>query len=101
MSANSMSTTSERTGRLMLALFVLLVTTAVEVIVAGLPVDRTVRITALCGLAMTKASVLLVAFMRLGRQSFIVRLAILAPLVLGPGFAVAIMLDAAFRVTLR
>jgi hypothetical protein len=92
---------NERTGRLMLALFVLLVITASEVIVAGLPVDRTARITALAGLAMTKASILLVAFMRLGRQSFIVRLAILAPLVLGPGFAVAVMLDAAFRVTMR
>ncbi|HVX95780.1 MAG TPA: cytochrome C oxidase subunit IV family protein [Polyangia bacterium] len=101
MSASSTATTPERTGRLMLALFVLLVTTAVEVIVAGLPVDRTARITALCGLAMTKASILLVAFMRLGRQPFIVRLAILTPLVLGPGFAVAIMLDAAFRVTMR
>jgi hypothetical protein len=50
---------------------------------------------------MTKASILLVAFMRLGRQPFIVRLAILTPLVLGPGFAVAIVLDAAFRVTMR
>jgi hypothetical protein len=90
-----------RTGRLVLALAGLLLLTALEVIVAGLPVDRTARITALSGLAMTKALVLLVAFMRIGRESRLIRLAILIPLVVGPVFAVALMLDAAFRVTLR
>ena len=50
---------------------------------------------------MTEALLVLVAFLRIGRQSRIVRLAILAPLLLGPVFAVALMLDAAFRVTQR
>ena len=91
----------ERTGRLVLALAGLLMLTALEVGVAGLPVDRTARITALCGLAMTKALVVLAAFLRLGRQPGPLRLALLAPLLLAPGFAVALMLDAAFRVTQR
>ena len=93
--------TPPRNGRLVLALLALLAITALEVIVVGLPVDRTARITALCGLAMTKALVLLVSFMRIGRESRIIRFAILAPFLLGPSFAVALMLDAAFRVTQR
>jgi len=91
----------QRTSRLVLALATLLALTALEVIVVGLPVDRTARITALSGLAMTEALLVLVAFLRLGRQSRFVWLAILVPLVLGPGFAVALMLDTAFRVTQR
>jgi cytochrome c oxidase subunit IV len=93
--------TPERVGRLVVALLGLLALTVLEVIVAGLPVDRTARITALTGLAMTKALVLLAAFMRIGRESRILRFALLAPLVLAPTFAVALMLDAAFRVTQR
>ncbi|HVU52057.1 MAG TPA: cytochrome C oxidase subunit IV family protein [Polyangia bacterium] len=91
----------QRASRLVLALLALLALTALEVVVAGLPVDRPARITALCGLAMTEALLVLVAFLRLGRQARTVRLAILAPIVLGPAFAVALMLDTAFRVTQR
>jgi hypothetical protein len=91
----------QRAGRLALALFAMLALTALEVIVVGLPVDRTARITALCGLSMTEALVLLAAFLRVGRESRIVRLAILGPLFLAPAFTVALMLDAAFRVTQR
>jgi heme/copper-type cytochrome/quinol oxidase subunit 4 len=91
----------ERTGRLVVALVVMLAFTALEVIVVGLPVDRTARITALCGLAMTKALLLMTAFMRIGRESRVVRLALMAPLFFAPVFAVALMLDAAFRVTQR
>ncbi len=90
-----------RTGRLLFALVALLALTALEVGVVGLPIDRAARITALVGLAMTKALVMLAAFMRIGRESRILRLALLVPLVLAPGFAVALMLDAAFRVTQR
>jgi hypothetical protein len=90
-----------RMSRLVGALLGLLALTALEVIVVGLPVDRTARITALSGLAMTEALIVLTAFMRIGRESRIVRLAILAPLVLAPAFTVALMLDAAFRVTQR
>ena len=91
----------QRTSRLVLTLLALLALTALEVAVVSLPVDRTARITALCGLAMTEALLVLVTFLRIGRQSRLVRLAIFAPLVLGPGFGVALMLDAAFRVTQR
>jgi cytochrome c oxidase subunit IV len=92
---------TDRARGLVVALFGLLVVTALEVIVAGLPVDRTARITALTSLAMTKALIVLGAFMRIGRESRILRLALLAPIVLAPTFAVALMLDAAFRVTSR
>ncbi|HEY2731123.1 MAG TPA: cytochrome C oxidase subunit IV family protein [Polyangia bacterium] len=90
-----------RGGRLVLGLCGLLVLTALEVLVVGLPVDRTARITALVGLAMAKALVVLVAFMGIGRESRLLRLALLAPLLLAPAFAVALMLDTAFRVTQR
>jgi cytochrome c oxidase subunit IV len=93
--------TNEGSGRLVSALVALLVITALEVGVVNLPFERAARITALVGLAMTKALVLLTAFMRIGRESRILRLAVLVPLVLAPGFAVALMLDAVFRVTQR
>jgi caa(3)-type oxidase subunit IV len=93
--------TPARTGRLVGTLFCLLALTALEVGVVNLPIDRAVRITALVGLGMTKALLVLASFMRIGRESRILRLAVLAPLVLAPGFAVALMLDAAFRVTQR
>jgi hypothetical protein len=91
----------QRVSRLVAALAAMLVMTALEVLVVGLPVDRTARITALCGLVMAQALLVLTVFMRLGRQRPLLRLALLAPLVLGPGFTVALMLDTAFRVTQR
>ena len=90
-----------RTGALVLTLAALLILTALEVFVVGLPVDRAARITALVGLGMTKGLLLLTVFMRIGRESRILRLGVLIPLVLAPGFAVALMLDTAFRVTQR
>jgi len=91
----------ERSGRLVLGLLALLALTALEVLVVGLPVDRTARITALAGLAMTKVLVLLVGFMGIGRESRLLRFALLAPMLLASTFTVALMLDAAFRVTQR
>jgi caa(3)-type oxidase subunit IV len=79
----------------------LLVLTALEVGVVGLPVDRRVRVTALVGFAMTKALLVLAAFMGLRRQSRVARFAVLAPLVLAPALAVVLMLDAVFRATQR
>ncbi|HEX4405334.1 MAG TPA: cytochrome C oxidase subunit IV family protein [Polyangia bacterium] len=93
--------TPTRAWRLVATLFALLALTGLEVGVVNLPVDRAARITALVGLGMTKALLLLASFMRIGRESRILRLAVLAPLVLAPGFAIALMLDAVFRVTLR
>jgi cytochrome c oxidase subunit IV len=87
----------ERPGRLVLALGALFVLTALEVGVCDLPVDRAARVTALVGLAMTKAVVLLAAFMRLGREPRLLRVTALLPLVVAPVFAVALMLEAAFR----
>jgi hypothetical protein len=92
---------TEKTWRLVVALLFLLALTALEVTVVGLPVDRAARITALVGLGLTKGLVLLVAFMRFGREPLVLRAAVLIPLVLAPGFAVALMLDAAFRVVQR
>jgi len=82
-------------------LAMLLILTALEVLVVGLPVDRSARITALVGLGMTKGLLLLAVFMRIGRESRILRLGVIVPLVLAPGFAIALMLDTVFRVTQR
>jgi heme/copper-type cytochrome/quinol oxidase subunit 4 len=90
-----------RTGTLAVTLAALLILTALEVVIVGLPVDRAARITALVGLGMTKGLLLLTVFMRIGRESRIQRLGVLVPLVLAPGFAVALMLDTVFRVTQR
>lgn len=89
--------TPQRTGRLVLALGALFVLTALEVGVVNLPVERALRVTALVGLAMTKALLLLVAFMRLGREPRIIKFTALVPLFVAPTFAVALMLEAAFR----
>jgi caa(3)-type oxidase subunit IV len=89
--------TPQRTGRLVLALGALFVLTALEVGVVNLPVERALRVTALVGLAMTKALLLLVAFMRLGREPRLIKFTALVPLFVAPGFAVVLMLEAAFR----
>jgi hypothetical protein len=91
----------ERARGLVAALAALLVMTVLEVGVVGLPVDRAARITALVGLGLTKGLLLLTVFMRIGREPRILRLGVLIPLVLAPGFAVALMLDTVFRVTQR
>jgi len=88
---------AERTGPLVLALGALLALTALEVGVVNLPVDRALRVTTLVGLSMTKALLLLVAFMRLPRQPRLIRFTALVPLLFAPTFAVALMLEAAFR----
>ena len=89
--------TKERTRGLVFALFGMLALTALEVGVVNLPVERAARVTTLVGLAMTKALVLFVAFMRLGRELRLIRFTALAPLFVAPAFAVALMLEAAFR----
>lgn len=101
MSAEASPTSPARTARLVVALLFLLALTALEVTVVGLPIDRAVRITALVGLGMTKGLILLAAFMRFGREPLVLRAALLIPLLLAPGFAIALMLDVAFRVVQR
>jgi heme/copper-type cytochrome/quinol oxidase subunit 4 len=87
----------QRTSRLVLALGALFALTALEVGIVNLPVERALRVTTLVGLAMTKVLVLLVGFMRLGREPRLIKFAALVPLVFGPALAVTLMLEAAFR----
>jgi cytochrome c oxidase subunit IV len=91
----------ERARGLVAAVLALLALTALEVGVVDLPVDRSARITALVGLSMTKLLLVLTTFMRLRREPGILRFAVIAPLLLAPAFAVALMLDVVFRVTQR
>lgn len=99
--ASPQASPNGKTWRLVVALLFLLALTALEVTVVGLPIERAVRITTLVGLGMTKGLVLLAAFMRFGREPLVLRAALLIPLLLAPGFAIALMLDVAFRVVQR
>ena len=78
----------------------LLALVALELVVVRLDAGRAERVTALCGLAMAKAALVLLGFMRLGSESRVVRVTALLPLLLAPGFAVVLMLEAAFRARL-
>jgi heme/copper-type cytochrome/quinol oxidase subunit 4 len=85
------------TLRYLTAFAAMVTITTFELVVIQLPVERAARITALAGLAMTKAAVVLLYFMNLRGESRGLRLTVLAPLLLAPGFAVVLMLEAAFR----
>ncbi len=70
--------------------------TVAELMVIGLDLDRAVRVTALCGLLMTKVALVLVVFLRVRFRRRDPRLAV-AALFLAAGFAVVLMLEMAFR----
>jgi cytochrome c oxidase subunit IV len=95
--------TSSRSGtEAHLLTFALLLTlTALELAVIRLDVERAARITALAGLAITKAGLVLWIFMRLKEEPRALRATALLPFLVAPGFAVVLMLEAAFRARLR
>ena len=82
-----------------MAFAALVAITALELAVVQLPLpgERAARITALVGLGTTKVATLLMFFMNLRGEPRGLRLGVLLPLLLAPGFAVVLMLDAAFR----
>jgi caa(3)-type oxidase subunit IV len=80
-----------------LFLALLLLTTLELGVATRLDAERAIRITALCGLAIAKGTLLLWFFMHLGRQPLRLRLAVLTPLVFSGGLAVVLMLDAVVR----
>jgi len=88
--------TSDR-ARLLLPFAALVALTALELTVVGLPVERAARITALVGLAATKAAIVLFGFMGLRGEPRVLRVTIVLPLLAAPVFAVVLMLEAAFR----
>jgi heme/copper-type cytochrome/quinol oxidase subunit 4 len=80
---------------------VLLALTVAELTVAvALDLDRAARVTALCGLLIAKAGLVLTVFLRVGTRRRDPRL-VLAALFLAAGFAVVLMLEMAFRVRHR
>jgi caa(3)-type oxidase subunit IV len=89
------------TWRYVAAFAALLALTALELSVIHLPVDRAARITALCGLAMAKVGLVLLFFMDLRALPRLLRFTALVPLLAAPGFAVVLMLEAAFQARLR
>ena len=91
---------SRESLRYLTAFAAMVTITTLELVVIQLPVERAARITALCGLAATKAAVVLMAFMNLRGEARGLRLGVLAPMLLAPGFAVVLMLEAAFRARL-
>jgi heme/copper-type cytochrome/quinol oxidase subunit 4 len=90
--------------RYLASLLVLLALTACELAVArlsGVPATRAARVTALAGLAMLKATVVLAFFMELkGAGRGLKRVALL-PIVVAPPIAVVFMLEAAWRASQR
>jgi cytochrome c oxidase subunit IV len=84
--------------RVYAALFTL---TAAELLVTRLPVERASRITALVGLAMIKAALILSAFMGLGRAGRALRAVALLPFLTAAGVAAVLMLETAWHLRLR
>ncbi len=76
---------------------VLVALTALELGVIRLDVLRAARITALAGLAMAKAGLIVWVFMDLRAQPRVVQVLAFAPLLLAPGFTVVLMLDVVYR----
>jgi len=76
---------------------VLVMLTALELGVLRLAVEHAARVTALCGLAMAKAALLLWVFMDLRERPRLVKVLALGPLLLAPGFTIVLMLDAVYR----
>jgi heme/copper-type cytochrome/quinol oxidase subunit 4 len=79
---------------------VLAALTIAELVVVGLDLDRGLRVTALCGLLIAKAGLVLKVFLRVGARRRDPRFA-LAALLLAAGFAVVLMLEMAFRMRQR
>jgi caa(3)-type oxidase subunit IV len=73
--------------------------TALEISLVRLDVERALRIMALVGLAMAKGGALLLFFMRLRVESATLRFVAAVPIALAPAFAVVLMLDAVYRLT--
>jgi cytochrome c oxidase subunit IV len=101
--------TSERPGgttrgdplaRGLMTFAVLLGLTALELAVIGLEVERAARVTALAGLAMTKAALVLWLFMRLKDEPLRLRATVVLPFLIAPGFAIVLMLETAFQARL-
>ena len=83
--------------RLLLLFLAVASLTALELGATTLAVPRATRVTALAGLAIAKAALVLWHFMRLGRQPRWLRAAVLAPVVFAALAAVVVMVEAVAR----
>jgi len=75
----------------------LLVLTALELYTTGLQVERALRITALCGLAITKGALVLLFFMHLRDEPRALKLTVLVPIATSAAFVVVLALDTVAR----
>jgi caa(3)-type oxidase subunit IV len=83
--------------RLLLLFVAVAALTGFEIASTTLAAPRAVRVTALAGLAIAKAGLVLWYFMHLGRQPGWLRAAVLAPIVFAVLAAVVVMLDTVAR----
>ena len=92
----------ERTGNAALAVGfgALLMLTTAELLVPGLAASRSVRITALVGLAMAKMGIVFVAFLRVRANRRSAGL-LAAAVVMAAGFAVVLMIESWYRSGVR
>jgi heme/copper-type cytochrome/quinol oxidase subunit 4 len=85
-------------GRYLVVFLALVAGTALELGVSQMAIERASKVTALVGLVMVKVALALFFYMHLRVESRALKLTALVPLVLAPGYAVVLMLDAVFRV---
>jgi len=93
-----------RTPRIFTTFLALLALTGLELAVVRLPAapeTRAARVTALVGLAMLKATLVLAFFMELKGGSRGLRRIALLPIFIAPPVAVVFMLEAAYRASQR
>jgi cytochrome c oxidase subunit 4 len=75
----------------------LVVLTALELYTTGLQVERALRITALCGLAITKGALVLLFFMHLRDEPRALKLTVLVPIATSVAFVVVLALETVAR----
>jgi cytochrome c oxidase subunit 4 len=98
MTENSTSAPTTTGSRSSFIIFLALVAlTALELHTTGLQVERAVRITALCGLAITKGALVLLFFMHLRDEPRALKLTVLVPIVMSVALVVVLALDTVAR----
>ncbi|HET6281553.1 MAG TPA: cytochrome C oxidase subunit IV family protein [Polyangia bacterium] len=100
MTENTASAPATTGSRSWFIIFLALVTlTALELYTTGVQAERALRITVLCGLAISKGALVLLFFMHLRDEPRALKWTALIPVVLSAAFVVVLALDTVSRLT--